>query len=108
METVKVPDSVKGIFEYLEGETADQKLVHLITNDLENRLQTCSQRIVRFEAKYGMRFEAFAEAWQAEQISNPYSHEVERDYMEWESLVGEYELLLANLKRLRSEAPPLR
>jgi len=103
METVQVPDSVKGIFEYLEGETADQKLVHLVINDLERRLQTCSQRIVRFEAKYGMRFEAFAQAWQVEQISNPYSHEVERDYMEWESLVDEYELLLSSLKKLKSE-----
>ena len=44
MATVEVPDSLKGIFEYLEGETTDQKLVHLISNDLERRLQTCSQR----------------------------------------------------------------
>ena len=103
METVEVPDSLKGIFEYLEGETADQKLVHLITNDLERRLQTCSQRIVKFEAKYGMRFEAFTQAWQAEEITNRYSHAVERDYMEWESLMDEYELLLSNLKKLKRE-----
>jgi translation initiation factor 2 alpha subunit (eIF-2alpha) len=103
METVKVPDSLKDIFEYLEGETSDQKLVCLIVNDLKRRLQTCSQRIVKFEAKYGMRFEAFTQAWQAEEITNRYSHAVERDYMEWESLVDEYELLLSNLKKLKRE-----
>ena len=103
MATVEVPDSLKSIFEYLEGETADQKLVHLISNDLERRLQTCSQRIVKFEAKYGMRFDHFARAWQTEQIANRYSHEVERDYMEWESLVDEYELLLSNLKKVKSQ-----
>ncbi len=108
MGTVEVPDSLKGILEYLEGETTDQKLVHLIINDLERRLQTCSQRIVKFEAKYGMRFEDFAQAWQAEQITDRYSHKVERDYMEWESLVDEYELLLSNLKKLKSEVLPRR
>jgi len=103
METVKVPDSLKDIFEYLEGETSDQKLVCLIVNDFKGRLQTCSQRIVKFEAKYGMRFEAFTQAWQAKEITNRYSHAVERDYMEWESLVDEYELLLSNLKKLKRE-----
>lgn len=103
MKTVKVPDSLKDVFEYLEGESLDQKLVYLIVSDLKRRLQTCSQRIVEFEAKYGMRFEVFAQAWQAEKIPNRYSHEVERDYMEWESLVDEYELLLSNLKKLKSQ-----
>lgn len=103
MATVKVPDSLKSIFEHLEGETTDQKLVHLIINDLERRLQTCSQRIVKFEAKYGMRFEDFVQAWQDEQITDRYSHKVERDYMEWESLVDDYELLLSNLKKVKSQ-----
>ena len=103
MEIVKVPDSLKGIFEHLEGETSDQKLAHLIVNDLKTRLRRCSQRIVKFEAKYGMRFGAFAQAWQAEEITNRYSHTVEHDYMEWESLVDEYELLLSNLKKLKTE-----
>ena len=103
METVKVPDSLKDVFEYLEGETSGQKLVYLVVSDLKRRLQTCSQRIVEFEAKYGLRFEAFAQAWQAEKIHNRYSHEVEHDYMEWESLVDEYELLLSNLKKLKRE-----
>ena len=103
MTTVKVPDSLKDVFEYLEGESLDQKLLYLVVSDLKRRLQACSQRIVEFEAKYGMRFEAFVRAWQAEEIPNRYSHDVERDYMEWESLVDEYELLLSNLKKLRRE-----
>jgi len=101
METMKVPDSLKDILEYLEGESLDKKLVHLIANDLKRRLQLCSQRIVEFEAKYGMGFEEFAHAWQSGEIPNRYSHEVERDYMEWESLADEYKLLLAQLKKIK-------
>ena len=50
-----------------------------------------------------MRFEAFTQAWQAKEITNRYSHAVERDYMKWESLVDEYELHLSNLKKLKRE-----
>lgn len=107
METVKVPDSLKDVLDYLEGESLDEKLIHLITNELQRRLQACSQRIVDFEAKYGMDFEEFTNAWQAGEIPNRYSHEVERDYMEWESLSDEYKLLLSQLKRLKSELSSL-
>lgn len=107
METLKVPDSFKDVLDYLEGDSLDEKLVHLITNELKRRLQACSQRIVDFEAKYGMGFEEFADAWQADEIPNRYSHEVERDYMEWESLSDEYKLLLSQLKRLKRGLPSL-
>ena len=103
METVKVPDSFRDVLEYLEGDSLDKKLVHLITNELKRRLQACSHRIVDFEAKYGMGFEEFARAWQGGEIPNRHSHEVERDYMEWESLSDEHKLLLSQLKKLKRE-----
>lgn len=107
METVKLPDALRDALNYLEGQSLGEKLANLIANDLKRRLQTCSQRIVDFEAKYGMGFEEFARAWQAGEIPNRYSHEVEHDYMEWESLVDEYKLLLAQLNRLKRESAAL-
>lgn len=104
MKTMRVPETLTDILEYLEGETFDKKLVHLIANDLKNRLHACSQRIVEFEAKYGMEFEEFERAWKEGQIPNAHSHEVERDYMEWESLIDEYEFLLSQLKKLKKES----
>lgn len=105
METVKLPDALLSALDYLEGESLDKKLVQLVTNDLKRRLQVCSQRIIDFEAKYGMEFEEFARAWQAGEAPNRYSHGVERDYMEWESLIDEYKLLLSQLKRLKGDFP---
>jgi hypothetical protein len=103
METVKLPDALRDALDYLEGKSLDEKLAQLITNDLKRRLEICSQRIVDFEAKYGMEFEEFARAWQVGEIPNPYSHEVERDYMEWESLLDEFKQLLTQLKGLKRE-----
>jgi len=55
---------------------------------------------MEFEAKYGIQFEEFAAKWNADKIPNRYSHEIERDYMEWESLVDEHKILLLQLRKL--------
>lgn len=101
MDTVRLPDALRDALEYLEGENLDNKLAQVVMNDLKRRLQTCSQRIVDFEAKYGMEFEEFTHAWRAAEIPNRHSHEVERDYMEWESLHDEFKQLLSQLERLK-------
>jgi len=62
---------------------------------------------MEFETKYGMQFEEFVVKWKADEISNRYSHETERDYMEWESLVGEHEMLLLQLRKLKSKFPSI-
>lgn len=38
-----------------------------------------------FETKYGMPFAEFAVKWQADSIPQRRSHEIERDFMEWEA-----------------------
>ncbi len=35
------------------------------------------------------------------------AHEVERDYMEWESLVDEHEMLLLQLRKLKGKFPSI-
>jgi len=52
------------------------------------------------EKKYEMKFEEFEKKFQKEEISNQYSYEIEKDYLEWEGLVGrlkKYQKLLESL-----------
>lgn len=100
MKTIKVPEPLDEILSSLEGNTLDGKLVHLIASDLTRRLQVCSNRTVPFEARYGMEFADFARAWEAGEIPDPFAHESERDYMEWESLVDESAFLRAQLRKV--------
>jgi len=98
---LRLPESVQEILELVEGKNLDEKLVQLIRNDLKRRLHLCSERIMEFEAKYGMQFKEFAARWKVDKIPNRYSHEIERDYIEWESLVDEHEILLLQLRKLK-------
>ncbi|HED04907.1 MAG TPA: hypothetical protein ENI60_09180 [Candidatus Fraserbacteria bacterium] len=100
MTQVIIPDKLSEILQQLEGKTLDQKLAQLIERDLEHRLRYCSRRIVDFEVKYGLLFEEFRAAWELGTIPDRHAHEIERDYMEWESLVDERQLLLTKLKQL--------
>jgi len=107
MQIVKLPESLQEILEFVEGKNLDEKLIQLIRNDLKRRLHLCSERIMEFEAKYGVQFDEFVANWKADKIPNRYSHQVERDYMEWESLVDEHNVLLAQLRKLKDKFPSI-
>lgn len=103
MKTTHIPKSVKSALEYIEGESIDDKLIHLVVSDLKQRLRICLDRIYFFESKYGMSFSEFKEKWIKNLIQDKYSHTIERDYMEWESLDDEHILTLSHLRSLREE-----
>jgi len=65
---------------------------------LSFKLRECEEKIVEFEAKYGMTFEEFKESWNTKKITDKYSHRVERGYMEWEGLQMEKKRWLSTLK----------
>lgn len=100
MKVIRVPESLDEILSYLDGDSLDEKLVQLVASDLTRRLQVCSDRIVAFEAKYGMEFADFARAWEVGEIPSPSSHQSEADYMEWESLVDEAALRRTQLRKV--------
>lgn len=103
METVKIPDLLKEVLELTQGVSLEDKVFNLVLSDIEGRLRLCLERILEFEKKYGMSFKEFEEAWQRDEILKKHSHEVERDYMEWESLDDEHSLLLSRLRKLKDE-----
>ena len=103
METLKLPASVKEILELARGASLEDKVSNLVLSDIEKRLGFCVERILDFEKKYGMNFKEFEEAWQRDEIPEKYSHEIEHDYMEWESLDDEHDLLLSQIKKIKED-----
>lgn len=67
--------------------------VEMLDAYLTMQLGACEDEIARFETKYGEYFADFARAWERDEIPNGRSHEVERDYMEWEGLIVERQTL---------------
>ncbi|MCF7876450.1 hypothetical protein K9M06_05285 [Candidatus Bipolaricaulota bacterium] len=105
MKTLDISESIAEAMEYIEGDSLESKLFQLLASDLKNRLQRCSERIVEYEAKYGYEFPEFKQAWEDGKIDSPGSHEIESDFMEWESLVEERKFLLSQLKKMSEKGP---
>ena len=99
MKVVAVSDRVLRVLEdFSPGADLAAKLEHLTRESLEHQLRACNEALSRFEVKYGLTFTGFAQAWQEGKIPNAHSHEVERDFMEWEARHQEKEDLLAAVR----------
>ena len=103
MQNIELSESAKYIFEFTEGADISEKLRNLVRGDLERRLKNCTERIFDYEKKYGMSFAEFETAWQGDKIADKHSHNIERDYIEWESLEDEHMELLHKLKKMKEE-----
>ena len=99
MPTVTVSDKLLRVLEdFAPGANLEAKLENLTRENLEYQLRACNETLSRFEAKYGLTFPDFARAWQEDKILNEHSHEVKRDFMEWEARHLEKEDLLAAVR----------
>lgn len=101
METLQIPNSMKEMLQFAEGKTIQEKLARLLLSDLENRLRSCTERLYEFEKKYRLAFKEFKEAWGRNKVPDKYSYEIEMDYMEWESLDDEHDLLLSKMREMK-------
>ena len=54
---------------------------------LRLKLNEARDRQLAFEEKYGTPFAAFKTAWDADEIADRHSYQVESDYWEWEAAV---------------------
>ncbi len=96
MSIVSLSDKLLRVLEdFAPGADLETKLENLTRESLEHQLRACNEALSHFEAKYGLTFTDFAQAWQEGRIPNKHSHEVERDFMEWEARHLEKEDLLA-------------
>lgn len=87
--------------EFAEGKDVEEKISHLIRANILLRLKECEEALFRYESKYGMEFDTFTQAWDQGEIENRYSHEVERDFMEWEGFNLEKRKLFQALRDIR-------
>lgn len=53
------------------------------------KLKETNEQRRAFEQRYGMDFSAFKQAWLEGNIADKHSHQVERDYWEWEATVSD-------------------
>ena len=65
------------------------------------RLKEARQERDGFEQRYGMDLATFQRAWQEGGIPNAHSHQVERDYWEWEAAVMNH----TRLQEIRDTLP---
>lgn len=102
MPVIELSSDIISFFDYIKGDTPDKKISNLVDANLLQRLQECEEEIFEFEVKYKMPFSEFKQAWQQDEISDKYSHRVERDYMIWEGLEVEKKKWLSLMKRLEN------
>lgn len=101
MKTINIAEDLLDGLDFVQGNNAQEKIFHLIVNNVLLRLKECEESLFQFESRYGMDFEIFSKAWDEDEIPEKHSHEVERDYMEWEGFHGERLKLLRTLRTMR-------
>lgn len=106
MKTVKLPEGVLEQLDRVEGKDLTAKIINLLQQRISMQLRECDEQIIKYETKYGMNFEQFEVAWRRDEIPDRYSHEVERDLMEWEGFVLERKRWLSTLRDLKGPDGP--
>ena len=104
MKTIALAENMEESLSLVPGKDLQEKLFRLLENTLVLHLRECEDYLFKYESKYGMDFTNFAELWEQGKIPDKHSHEVERDFMEWEGFVMERSRLLRALRNLKTKA----
>lgn len=65
-------------------------ILQIMKDAIEHRIEKIEAEIKKYENKYKMTFDVFKEKFEKSEIPEPYSYNVENDYLEWEGLVNRY------------------
>ena len=103
MKTITIADEMEEGLELVPGKDLQEKFSRLIENTLVPNLRECEDYLFKYESKYGMDFTNFEEHWEKGGIPDKHSHEVERDFMEWEGFVMERTSLLNTLRKMKAK-----
>lgn len=103
MKTIALADNLLDSLELVPGKDFQEKLSRLLENSLVLHLRECEDYLLKLESKYGMDFKSFAELWEQGGVPDKHSHEVERDFMEWEGFTMERLSLLKALRDLKAK-----
>lgn len=89
METIKqIPKQTKRILIDITGEPRLDVAINMTLKDAaQYRLNEISKKIKKFNERYKSEFGKFEKLWKEGKIKDKFSYEVEKDYLEWDSLV---------------------
>lgn len=102
MSSVDLKPEISTVLDWIEGDSIDAKLVHLLVSELRRRLQECEGEILELEIKHGMLYADFQARLRAGDLGDPFSYPLEQDAMRWDDLMAEKEHWLSKLRALRS------
>ena len=100
MEDIKqISKQTKKILIDITGEPQLGVAINMTLKDAARyRLNEINKRIKRFYDKYKTDFGKFEKLWKEGKIKNKFSYDVEKDYLEWDSLVTRKDKLERILK----------
>jgi hypothetical protein len=104
VKTIALADNIEESLALVPGKDLQEKFSRLVENTLVLHLRECEDYLFKYESKYGMDFTNFAELWEQGEIQDKHSHEVERDFMEWEGFAMERSSLLKALRNVKTKA----
>lgn len=89
MQTIKqIPKQTKRILIDITGEPRLDVAINMTLKDAaQYRLNEIGKKIKKFNEKYKIEFGKFEKLWKEGKIKDKFSYAVERDYLEWDSLI---------------------
>lgn len=98
-DTKQISKQTKKILTDITGELHLEAAISMTLKDAAKyRLNEINKRIKRFYEKYRADFSKFERLWKEGKIKNKFSYDVEKDYIEWDSLVTRKDKLERILK----------
>ena len=98
-DTKQIPKQTKKILIDITGEPRLDIAINMTLRDATRyRLNEINKRIKRFYDKYKTDFGKFEKLWKEGKIKNKFSYDIEKDYLEWDSLVTRKDKLERILK----------
>ena len=107
MERIVLPRRIVKRLDGFSGKTVADKIDYLAERTAALNLRECSERISRFESRYGQVFADFGTALTKGAKTRSLEYSTEIDFVEWEALEQEKEHWLAVIRSLhRSSRAP--
>ena len=98
MTAVEIAPQIQLILDKFSGETINQKIAHLLLNEVRRYLEECEREMLDLEIKYGLSYGDFKAQLEAGKLGDPFSYPLEQDAMRWDDLVAEKQYWLNRLK----------
>jgi len=88
MAELEIPKGTIKILSDITGEPRLDVAIRMTLRDMiEHRLEKIEKELKELEKKYGANFSEFERNWKGGKIKNKFSYIVEKDYLEWDSLI---------------------